>query len=69
MSFIVVCTLILLIYAVLRVGVLYFYLQNVNYGNADHYKNKNRDPLKRLLRLNLLIQMVDSLIELVHSCV
>lgn len=69
MSFIVAFTLFLLVYAVLRVRVLYFHLQDVNYSDADHDEDENRDPLKRLLRLYLLVQMVDSLIELVHRCV
>lgn len=57
--------LILLVYAVLRIGVLDFDLENVDDGDADHDKHEDCDPLKRLLRLDLLVQVVDSFAQLV----
>lgn len=58
----------LLIYAVLRVRILNFQLQNVDNRNRNHDEHENRNPLKRLLCLNLLVQVADRLAKLVDGC-
>lgn len=51
--------LILLVDAILRVLLLNFDLKNVDDGDAYHDKYEDRDPLQRLLRLDLLVQVAD----------
>lgn len=58
--------LILLVYAILRVCRLDFDLENVDDGDADHDEHKDGDPLQRLLRLDLLVQVVDGFAQLVN---
>lgn len=59
--------LILLVYAVLRIGILNFDLEDVDNRDAYHNKHKDCDPLKGLLRLYLMVQMIDSLAELIDG--